>query len=81
MMQNDRINSPKLRPHVSSSEKPISKNMYTCLEREVSIKIKYGHRSIMIIIITAMNFIIKLYHITSIVNMCILMNNVKHIAC
>ena len=38
--------------------------MCTCLEREVSIKTKYGHRSIMYIIITTTNFIIKLYHIT-----------------
>ena len=33
--------------------KPISKNMSTCLEIEVSIKIKYGHEGIMIILITA----------------------------
>ena len=53
MMQNGRINSPKLRPRLSSSEKPKSKNMSTCLEIEVSIKIKYGHEGIMIILITA----------------------------
>ena len=41
-----------------------SKNMSTCLEREVSIKTKYGHRSIMHIIITTTNFNIKLYHIS-----------------
>ena len=35
MMQNGRINSPKLRPRLSSSEKPKSKNMPTCLEIEV----------------------------------------------
>ena len=29
------------------------KNMSTCLEIEVSIKIKYGHEGIMIILITA----------------------------
>ena len=34
-------------------------------EREVSIKTKYSHRSIMYIIITATNFIIELYHIAS----------------
>ena len=64
MMQNGCINSPKLRPRLSSSEKPISKNMSTCLqrEREVSIKIKYRHRSIMYIIIIATNFNIKHYH-------------------
>ena len=56
MMQNGRMNSPKLRPHLSSSEKLKSKNMSTCLEREVSIKTKYGHRSIMYLIITATNF-------------------------
>jgi hypothetical protein len=56
MMQNGRINSPKLRPCLSSSEKPKLKNMPTCLERDVLIKTKYGHRSIMLIIITAKNF-------------------------
>ena len=60
MMQNGRINSPKLRPRLSSSEKAISKNMSTCLGRDVSIKTKYGHRSIMYIIIIATNFIIDL---------------------
>ena len=60
MMQNGRINSPKLRLRLCSSEKPILKNMPTCLEREVSIKAKYGNSSIMPIIITATNFIIKL---------------------
>ena len=62
MMQNGRINSPKLRPRLSSSEKPILKSMSTWFEREreVSIKIKYEHRSIMLIIITATNSIIKL---------------------
>ena len=60
MMQNGRINSPKLRPRFSSSEKPKSKIMSTCLEIEVSIKIKYGHEGIMIILITAtyMDFVI-----------------------
>ena len=53
MMQNGRINSPKLRPRLSSSEKPKLKNMSTCLEIEVSIKIKYGHEGIMIILIIA----------------------------
>ena len=33
--------------------KPISKNMSTCFEIEVSIKIKYRHEGIMIILITA----------------------------
>ena len=50
MMQNGRINSPKLRPRLSSSEKPKSKNMSTCLEIEVSIKIKYGHEGIIVIL-------------------------------
>ena len=51
-MQNGRINSPKLRPRLSSSE---NQNLKTCPHalREVSIKTKYGHRSIMLIIITA----------------------------
>ena len=60
MMQNWRINSPELRPRLSSSEKPKSKDMSTCLERGVSIKTKYGHRSIMHIVIRATNFMIKL---------------------
>ena len=63
MMQNGRINSPKLRPCLSSSEKPKSKNMSTCLEIEVSIKIKYGHEGIMIILKTATYII--LCHIIS----------------
>ena len=50
MMQNGRINSPKLRPRLSSSEKPKSKNMSTCLEMKVSINIKYRHDGIMIIL-------------------------------
>ena len=33
--------------------KPISENMSICLEIEVSIKIKYGHEGIMIILIIA----------------------------
>ena len=53
MTQNGRINSPKLRPRLSSSEKPITINMSSCLEVEASIKIKYGHEGIMIIFITA----------------------------
>ena len=52
MMQNGRINSPKLRPRLSSSGSRYRKNMSTCLEIEVSIKIKYGHEGIMIILIT-----------------------------
>ena len=63
MMQNGRINSPKLRPRLSSSEKPKSKNMSTCLEIEVSIKIKYGHDGIMIILRTSTHII--LCHIIS----------------
>ena len=35
-----------------ASWKLISKNMSTCLEIEVSIKIKYGHEGIMFILIT-----------------------------
>ena len=44
MMQNGGINSPK--------RKPKSKNMSTCLEIEVLIKVKYGHEGIMIILRT-----------------------------
>ena len=65
MMQNGRINSPKLRPRLSSSEKPKMKSMSTWFEREVSIKTKYGHSSIMLMIITTTNSIIKLIHILS----------------
>ena len=53
MTQNGRINSPKLRPRLSSSEKLITINMSSCLEVEASIKIKYGHEGIMITLITA----------------------------
>ena len=59
-MQNERINSPKLRPRLSSSETPKSKNMSTCLEIEVSIKIKYEHEGSMILFRTT-----TYYHITS----------------
>ena len=52
MMQNGRINSPKLRPRLSSREKSITINMSSCLEVEASIKIKYGHEGIMIIFVT-----------------------------
>mgnify|MGYP005816958091 CR=1 FL=1 len=47
-MQNGHINSLKLRPSENRNQK-----ISTCFEREVSIKTKYGHRSIMLIIITA----------------------------
>ena len=47
------VNSPKLRPRLSSSGSRNRKNMSACLEIEVSIKIKYGHEGIMIILITA----------------------------
>ena len=57
MMQNGRITGSAVVP---LSRKPKSKNMSTCFEREVSIKTKYGHRSIMYIIITTTKFIIKL---------------------
>ena len=63
MMQNGRINSPKLRPRLSSSEKPIAINMSSCLEVEASIKIKYRHEGIMIILRTATYII--LCHIIS----------------
>ena len=70
-MQNGRINSPKLRPRLSSSDKPKSKNMPTCLERERGVnknKIRtqkhhaYYHNSNKLYHITLpYNF----YHITS----------------
>ena len=43
----------------------IENHVHMFREREVSIKTKYGHSSIMLIIITAKNFIIILYHIAS----------------
>ena len=52
MMQIGRINSPKLRPHLPSSEKSKSIIMTTCLEKDVD-KNKIQTWSIMIFIITA----------------------------
>ena len=60
MMQNGRINSPKLRPRLSTSKNQNRKDMSTCLEREVSVKTKYRHRCIMFITITTTNLNIKL---------------------
>ena len=62
MMENGCINSPKLRPRLSSSEDEIKKraHMLREREREVPIKTKYGHRSIMLIIITTTNLNIRL---------------------
>ena len=51
MVQNGRINSPKLRPRLSSSEKPITINMSSCLEVEASKK--PGDEGIMIVLIIA----------------------------
>ena len=55
MMQNGRINSPKLRPRLSSSEANIDNHVHMFRERErgVSIKPKYGHSIIMNHIIAA----------------------------
>ena len=52
MMQNGRINSPKLRPRLSSSEADSDKYVHMFRGRGVD-KIKYGHEGIMIILITA----------------------------
>ena len=41
----------------------IEKHVHMLREREVSIKTKYGHRSIMLIIITATNLNIRLLFI------------------
>ena len=60
MMQNGRINSPKLKTSLALKRKPKSKNMSTCFEIEESIKTKYEHRSIMLIIMTAINLNIGL---------------------
>ena len=49
--------------------KPDIKNhVHMFREREVSLKTKYGHRSIMYIIITATNLNMKLYHRTFIID-------------
>jgi hypothetical protein len=45
----------------------IEKHVHMLREREVSIKTKYGHRSVMYIIITTTNLNIKLYHRTFII--------------
>ena len=43
----------------------IENHVHMFSEREVSIKTKYRHSGIMLIIITATKSIMKLYHITS----------------
>jgi len=60
MMQNGRINSPNLDLACPQAKTDIKKyvHVFREREREVSIKTKYGHRSIMYIIITSTNFII-----------------------
>ena len=44
---------PSLDLALSSSEKPITINMSSCLEVEASIKIKYGHEGIVIVLMSA----------------------------
>ena len=58
MMQNGRINSPKLRPRLSQAEADFEKYVHMFRDRGVD-KIKYGHEGIMIILITTTNFNIK----------------------
>ena len=52
MMQNGRINSPKLRPRYPQAEADNEKYAHMFRDRGVD-KIKYGHEGIMIILITA----------------------------
>ena len=52
MMQNGRINSPKLRPRCPQAEADIKKYDHMFRDRGAD-KIKYGHEGIMIILITA----------------------------
>ena len=52
MMQNGRINSPKLRPACPQAEAEIEKYVHMFRDRGVD-KIKYGHEGIMIILIIA----------------------------
>ena len=52
MMQNGRINSPKLRPPCPQAEADNEKYVHMFRDRGVD-KIKYGHEGIMIILITA----------------------------
>ena len=51
MMQNGRINSPKLRPRMSSAKADNDKYVHMFRGRGVD-KIKYGHEGIMIILKT-----------------------------
>ena len=52
MMQNGRINSPKLRPACPQAKAKIEKYVHMFRDRGVD-KIEYGHEGIMIILITA----------------------------
>ena len=54
MMQNGRINSPKLRPRMSSSENQDPKHVHMFRDEGVD-KTKYGHEGIMITHRTAMH--------------------------
>ena len=54
MMQNGRINSPKLRPRLSSTEAEINKYAHMFGDRGVD-KTNYGHARIMIIIRTTIS--------------------------
>ena len=60
MMQNGRIKSPSLDLACPQAKTKIEKHVHMLREREVSIKTKYGHRSIMLIIITAKKLNIRL---------------------
>ena len=62
-MQNGRINSPSLDLACPQAKTEIEKHVHMLWERGVDKK-KYGHRSNLLIIITATNLNIKLYHTT-----------------
>ena len=47
------VSTPPSLDIASPQAEAVSKNMSSCLEVEASIKIKYGHEGIMIILITA----------------------------
>ena len=67
MMQNGRINSPSLDLACPQAEADNDKYVPMFRGRGVD-KTKYGHRSIMYLIIIATSFNIKLYHRTFIIN-------------
>ena len=59
--------APSLDLACPQAKTEIEKHVHMLREREVSIKTKYGHRSIMLIIIIATKLNIGLYHRTFII--------------